>query len=191
MPAIELEFKEGSKVPIYIENLNKHDNDLFEKQIRESGDAQDRKTNVKADMTEWLLTKYESFRSLGVDVVVNHLPHLNRLPVDGSTFDWVIMALWGNIYNKGDYTVPHEHMPSPYSFTYYVKVPDGSAPLIFDDLGETWYPKEGDLVLFPGYVKHSVPEHTIDEDRISIAGNLTTAWDIKGGKYIYNASDIV
>ena len=64
MPAIELEFKEGSKVPIYIENLNKHDNDLFEKQIRESGDAQDRKTNVKADMTEWLLTKYESFRSL-------------------------------------------------------------------------------------------------------------------------------
>ena len=190
MPAIELEFKEGSKVPIYIENLNKHDNDLFEKQIRESGDAQDRKTNVKADMTEWLLTKYESFRSLGVDVVVNHLPHLNRLPVDGSTFDWVIMALWGNIYNKGDYTVPHEHMPSPYSFTYYVKVPDGSAPLIFDDLGETWYPKEGDLVLFPGYVKHSVPEHTIDENRISIAGNLTTAWDIRG-QYVYNASDIV
>ena len=81
-------------------------------------------------------------------------------------------------------------MPSPFSFTYYVKVPEGSAPLIFDDLGEIWHPKEGDLVLFPGHLTHSVPEHTIDENRISIAGNLTTAWDIRG-KYIYNASDIV
>ena len=64
MPAIELEFKEGSKVPIYIENLHRHDNELFEKQIRELGDAQHRKSNVKADMTEWLLTKYESFIGL-------------------------------------------------------------------------------------------------------------------------------
>ena len=50
--------------------------------------------------------------------------------------------------------------------------------------------KEGDLILFPGHIKHSVPEHTIDENRISIAGNLTTAWDIRG-QYVYNASDIV
>ena len=190
MPAIELEFKEGSKVPIYIENLHRHDNELFEKQIRELGDAQHRKSNVKADMTEWLLTEYESFRGLGIDIVVNHLPNLNRPTIDGSVFDWVIMALWGNVYHKGDYTDSHDHMPAPYSFTYYVKAPDGSAPLIFDDLGETWYPKEGDLVLFPGYVKHSVPKHTIDENRISIAGNITTAWDIRG-QYVYNASDIV
>ena len=190
MPAIELEFKEGSKVPIYIENLHRHDNELFEKQIRELGDAQHRKSNVKADMTEWLLTEYESFRGLGIDIVVNHLPNLNRPTIDGSVFDWVIMALWGNVYHKGDYTDSHDHMPAAYSFTYYVKVPDGSAPLIFDDLGETWAPRVGDLVLFPGYVKHSVPKHTIDENRISIAGNITTAWDIRG-QYVYNASDIV
>ena len=190
MPAIELEFKEGSKVPIYIENLAGHDNDLFEKQIRECGDVQHRKSNVKAEMTHWLLTKYESFRSLGIDIVVNHLPYLMRPTVDGSIFDWVIIALWGNIYHKGDYTVSHDHMPSPFSFTYYVKVPEGSAPLIFDDLGEIWHPKEGDLVLFPGHIKHSVPEHTIDKNRISIAGNLTTAWDIRG-EYVYNVSDIV
>ena len=89
MPAIELEFKEGSKVPIYIENLHRHDNELFEKQIRKLGDVQHRKSNVKADMTEWLLTKYENFRNLGVDIVVNHLPHLNRPPIDGSVFDWI------------------------------------------------------------------------------------------------------
>ena len=190
MPIVELQYKPESSVPIYIENLHRHDNDLFEKQIRESGDAQDKKTNVKAEMTQWLLTEYESFRNLGVDIVVNHLPHLTRPTIEGSTFDWIIIALWGNIYHKGDYTDSHDHMPGVYSFTYYVKVPDGSAPFIFDDLGETWEPKEGDLVLFPSHLNHSVPEHTIDEDRISIAGNLTTAWDIKG-KYVYNATDIV
>ena len=190
MPTIQLLYKPGAIVPIYVENLDKHDNDLFEKQIRESGDAHDKKTNVKAEMTEWLLTEYESFRNLGVDIVVNHLPHLSGPTIDGSLFDWIIISLWGNIYHKGDYTVSHDHMPSVFSFTYYVRVPEGSAPLILDDLGETWYPKEGDLVLFPSHLNHSVPEHTIDENRISIAGNLTTAWDIRG-QYVYNASDIV
>ena len=190
MPTVYLEYKKGTIVPVYICNLDKHDNDLYEKQIRECGDVQSKKTNVKAEMTDWLLTEYESFRNLGIDIVVNHLPHLSKPTVDGSVFDWIITALWGNIYHKGDYTDPHDHMPAAYSFTYYVKVPEGSAPLILDDLGEIWTPKEGDLVLFPAHLKHSVPKHTIDEDRISIAGNLTTAWDIKG-KYIYNASDIV
>ena len=190
MPTIELEYKPKVSMSIYIENLYGYDNDLFEKQIRESGDAQDKKTNVKAEMTKWLLTEYESFRNLGVDVVVNHLPYLNRPAIDGSVFDWVITALWGNIYHKGDYTASHDHLPGVYSFVYYVKAPEGSAPLIFEDLGEVWYPKEGDLVLFPAHLKHSEPEHTIDEDRLSIVGNLTTAHDIRG-KYVYNASDII
>ena len=190
MPTTRLEYKPGITVPIYAASLDNHDNDLFEKQIRECGDVQHRKSNVKADMTDWVLTENESFRNLGIDIIVNHLPHLNKPTIDGSTFDWIIIALWGNVYHKGDYTDSHDHIPAPYSFTYYVKVPDGSAPFIFDDLGETWEPKEGDLLLFPGHLKHSVPEHTIDENRISIAGNLTTAWDIRG-KYVYNASDIV
>ena len=78
MPTVYLEYKKGTIVPVYICNLDKHDNDLFEKQIRECGDVQSKKTNVKADMTEWLLTEYESFRNLGIDIVVNHLPHLNK-----------------------------------------------------------------------------------------------------------------
>jgi hypothetical protein len=141
-------------------------------------------------MTKWLLTEYESFRNLGVDVIANHLPYLNKPAIDGSVFDWVATALWGNIYHKGDYTALHDHLPAVYVFVYYARAPEGSAPLILDDLGETWYPKEGDLVIFPGHLKHSVPEHTIDEDRISIVGNLTTAPTIKG-KYVYNAKNII
>jgi len=190
MPTIELEYKPKVTMPIYIETLEGYDNDLFEKQIRECGDVQDKKTNVKAEMTKWLLTEYESFRNLGVDVIANHLPYLNKPAIDGSVFDWVATALWGNIYHKGDYTALHDHLPAVYVFVYYARAPEGSAPLILDDLGETWYPKEGDLVIFPGHLKHSVPEHTIDEDRISIVGNLTTAPTIKG-KYVYNAKNII
>ena len=91
MPTTRLEYKPGITVPIYVASLDNHDNNLFEKQIRECGDVQHRKSNVKAEMTHWLLTKYESFRSLGIDVVVNHLPYLMRPTVDGSIFDWVII----------------------------------------------------------------------------------------------------
>ena len=41
-------------------------------------------------MTEWLLTEYESFRNLGIDIVVNHLPNLSKPTVDGSVFDRIV-----------------------------------------------------------------------------------------------------
>ena len=50
MPTVHLKYKKGATVPVYIGNLDRHDNDLFEKQIRESGDVQSKKTNVKAEM---------------------------------------------------------------------------------------------------------------------------------------------
>ena len=33
-------------------------------------------------------------------------------------------------------------------------------------------PKKNTMVMFPGWVKHSVPKHQCDHERIIIAGNL-------------------
>jgi len=55
-----------------------------------------------------------------------------------------------------------------------VNCPEGSAPLNFDKAEKPLrvMPKTGMMVMFPGWVNHSVPAH-IGDDRIVIAGNLT------------------
>ena len=72
----------------------------------------------------------------------------------------------------------HNHWPHLWSFVYYVNCPVGSAPLLFDRCIhpakgiERVAPKTGLMVMFPGWVHHSVPPHT-GEERIIVAGNLT------------------
>jgi len=34
------------------------------------------------------------------------------------------------------------------------------------------YPKTNDMVLFPGIIRHSVPFHESDEERIIVSGNI-------------------
>ena len=177
------------KVAVYKAKLE-YDNNLFVEQIKESGiDVLRGKTNVKAGMTKWLLTEYSSFRDLSIDVVVNHLSQLSEHTVDGSDISWVVHSIWGNIFTKGNHAVAHNHMPGIFSFVYYVKMPEGSSQLVFNDLSSQVHLEEGDLIIFPAHLHHSVPEHIIEEERVTIAGNITTAWPIVG-EYVYEAKDI-
>jgi hypothetical protein len=57
-------------------------------------------------------------------------------------------------------------------FVYYLQVPENSPPLEFDDIGFKFYPEEGDLVIFPGWMNHSVTEYKGEGERIVLAGNL-------------------
>jgi hypothetical protein len=67
----------------------------------------------------------------------------------------------------------------------YVKVPEGdSGTLQFASPYEFNYsyphkPKEGELVLFPTYVGHSVTPNYSQEDRISLAFNAQIIWDVE------------
>ena len=82
---------------------------------------------------------------------------------------------WGVLYNKNDFAVAHAHWPNIWSWGYYVKVPQGSSPLVFPEGKEGNYyvfPQVGDLVIFPAWIKHEVPPSTIDEDRMLVGGNL-------------------
>jgi len=169
---LQLSYTKSALTSIYVTSLDGYDNEIFANQILEIGDKQNRLTNVKADMTEWLLTDYESFRSLGIDIVVNHLPHLYMPPIDGSGFDWIITSLWGVSYKKGDHTIFHDHSPSTFSFCYYVRTSKESSPLIFSDIDYELLPKENDLIIFPSHLKHGVPLQISDSERIVISGNL-------------------
>ena len=102
------------------------------------------------------------------DIIDNHIVFLSgELDVE-----WQIVSIWGATYRKGDYSLYHSHMPSTFSFCYYPKVGKNPAPLVFSDLDYEVIPEENQLVLFPAYLKHGVPSHRNDEDRIVIAGNI-------------------
>ncbi len=81
-----------------------------------------------------------------------------------------IRECWGIIYNKGEGVILHNHFPYPLSFVYYVKVPEGSSPLILNNQ-ELFLP-EGRVVFFLGHLFHGILPNECD-GRCIIAGNIS------------------
>jgi hypothetical protein len=169
---LNLQYNRSAFSTIYIEKIEGHDNDLLAKQILARGDKQEKKTNVKADMTEWRVNESEWY-NLCRDIIDNHIIFLSG-EIDVT---WKIASLWGANYRKGDYTVYHSHMPCSISFCYYPKADKDSAPLVFSELDYELYPEEGQLVIFPSHLKHGVPSQREDVVRMVIAGNIVAEYD--------------
>ena len=102
---------------------------------------------------------------------------------------------WININKKNNYNKMHIHPSSILSGTYYAATPPQSGGIIFHNRPETSYilaeltrlgakntrftttdqacePKAGGVLVFPGWLQHSVEENRSEEDRISISFNL-------------------
>lgn len=164
---LELSYTKSALTSIYVTSLKGYDNDAFAKKVLEIGDQQNRSTNVKADMTEWQ-SFFPDWKELSRDIVSNHLIEL----VGNIEATWIVHSLWGVNYRKGDYTIFHDHSPSTFSFCYYVKVDKGSSPLVFSDIDYKYFPEESNLIIFPSHLKHGVPSHLSDGERIVISGNI-------------------
>ena len=148
-------------------------NPLLEIAIRKRGDQQGKRSNVKADMTEWDMRKEEGgehFETLceWIRKVVIRDSQKTFIPVAKPH----ISCVWGNLYKKGHHAEEHRHLPSTWSFVYFVNVSPGCSPLIFPDAKYSLDPSDGLLVLFPSWVKHFVPSQTSNYERVSIAGDI-------------------
>ena len=140
-------------------------NDLI-KTIKKGGDTQTLKTNVKADMTNWFMQrKYPIFNSVG-DIAIKFVQEAFPYEIQLELYD-----IWGVVYKRGNFTRIHDHWPHLWSFSYYVKS-DGTTPIIFPEGRHYFYPKTNDMILFPGILRHSVPIHESDEERIVVSGNI-------------------
>jgi uncharacterized protein (TIGR02466 family) len=107
-----------------------------------------------------------------------------------------IANYWININKKNQYNKMHIHSSSILSGVYYAATPPQSGCIIFHNRPETSFildelvhvgakvtkftattqafqPKAGAVLIFPGWLQHSVEENRSEEDRISIAFNLT------------------
>jgi uncharacterized protein (TIGR02466 family) len=101
-------------------------------------------------------------------------------------------SLWVNIMPEGGSHTSHIHPNSVLSGTYYVRVPKGSGPIVFEDprlammmaappkrprlprqlqshISEL--PEEGTVLLWESWLRHEVPLNRAEGDRISVSFN--------------------
>lgn len=141
----------------------------IEEIIRKTGDKQGRNTNVKALMTNWVMYEHAPFKIV-CDTVEDIIQtfYKERSNLELQTF---MTTCWGAIYEKGDYSELHHHIPALYSWVYYVNVEEGASPLHFPWFpGHTYHPKSGYGIIFPGWLTHEVPP--TDSERIIVVGNV-------------------
>lgn len=101
---------------------------------------------------------------------------------------------WINISNKSDGQEIHNHTVAYLSGVFYLKTLSRGGRIFFynPNLGATLFPRnardknvnsyhweftpvEGQLILFPGYLNHSVETNKTEEERVSIAFNVNVA----------------
>lgn len=123
--------------------------------IIKTGDKQNKKTAVKALMTDWNMREYDAFDNLAKFI---------ETKVSGEVFD-----IWGALYKKNQYTESHSHKNVTNTFVYFIDVCEECAPLFIDD--KKIIPENGKLVIFKDEV-HYTSKHKCDHDRIIIAGNI-------------------
>ena len=179
------------KFPVVQKNYSNKDlQHRLAQTCRNIGDVQKSSTNVQASMTGWYMHETDSdfmeVCRMAMDFAYENSP---RQGVPFMPYD-----CWGAIYSKGNYTKTHEHWPQIWSWVYNVECCEKCSPLVFNDVPQGAhyvYPKSGNMILFPGWIRHSVPEHQCDHDRIILAGNLgMNPWQLILGMENRNASGI-
>jgi uncharacterized protein (TIGR02466 family) len=106
-----------------------------------------------------------------------------------------LRMMWANIYPPGSYIDSHDHCPMPISGSFYVKKTANSSNIIFEHpleiilkhqpiagvrdrqkyfqfVEQEVVVEQGDLVLFPSYLRHKTRPFNDTEDRIIIGGIL-------------------
>jgi uncharacterized protein (TIGR02466 family) len=107
-------------------------------------------------------------------------------------------SLWVNVMPEGGHHTGHIHTNAVISGTYYVKVPEGAGPIVYEDprlpmlmaapprkakapremkthVSET--PKAGTVLLWESWLRHEVPLNRAEGERISVSFNY-----VIGGK---------
>ena len=107
--------------------------------------------------------------------------------------EYVLSAIWINYQKKGEYNPPHDH-DGKLSFVTYLQIPDelkkeheeykgkscgpGGIQFVYGDgprecvTYQSFFPEEGDIFIFPAWLKHWVCPYTSDCVRISVSGNV-------------------
>ena len=88
----------------------------------------------------------------------------------GGIINYQITSAWSGLYEEGQIAKPHHHIPSYFSFCYYMKAEAPYTPMVFDDVNVSIDAVTDRIIFFPSWVSHSVPP--VKAERVFISGNM-------------------
>ena len=169
------------KYPVKVKQITELSmaNPELERDIREAGDFLGGRTAAKCLMTRWdMHTVYESFVLVAEKAmeIANACPLATKTDTEGNKLKIPLYLndTWGLVYTTGQSAKVHNHWPSLWSYTYCVSACENCSPLVFPNAKEplSVTPKTSQMIVFPAWIKHEVPAHKCEHDRIMLSGNL-------------------
>jgi len=156
----------------------KLNNPKMDKQIKKvidgQGDRQNHKSNVKAQMTEWIMTDQPGFKTLAE--IIKRMAIQGSLQRFNRKINPYISDMWGMKYKSNDHTIAHDHWPALWSFAYYLNAPKEAPGLFFPEMGEQGGERRlepGLLVMFQGNIKHAVRQVKFRGYRYVVSANVS------------------
>ena len=105
---------------------------------------------------------------------------------------------WVTVQTQCSCHLEHDHFGAGLSGVYYVRMPQHSGGIAIHDPRSNWhediilYPKEGEFIMFPSWLRHNVlpTNGPPDDPRISIAWNTYGSWEQTNNNQILNSFKI-
>lgn len=121
------------------------------------------RTNVKGKMTHW-----DFFKSVPQfnEILLNMGEIFSAFPFKALT----LVQAWGNILEKGDQVVIHNHRYNHISAILYLT--EKGPGTYFPQFNKTVFEKIGKFVFFSGEANHSVAKSNVKQKRYTIACNF-------------------
>ena len=185
-PVFKYKFKKfesyNNDLADYIYNLQKEDKDGLTKSNRGGWHSKNFKLNDKSSVQFRFALELQKYI---LDVFQKYGWKTEQKNIQ-------IKEMWAIINKKDDFNVIHTHPNAYLSAAYYVKAPKECGNFQIENLNiarRHYYPiianknefnsqvvgievKEGDLLIFPGYLPHKVAKNKSSEDRIVISFNV-------------------
>lgn len=142
--------------------------------------------HTKEDLLDSDNSHIKQFHKLISEKIKEYYSHITDKDIGPNTK----LVSWGMIYNSGDFSKPHSHPLADLSSAYYCKVPkdlsDGEGEFVHTDPrpNSKWdinftdtssnqiKVKEGQGLIFPGWLDHYVTPHKSKDTRICISTNV-------------------
>ena len=177
------------KYPVKVKQIEGINNEQLERDIRDAGDHLGGRTAAKCLMTRWDMHMVcKDFWDVAEKAkeIAYACPLATKSDTNGNPLivPLYLSDTWGLIYTKGQSAKVHNHWPSLWSYTYCIFACENCSPLVFPNANEplSVTPKTSQIIVFPSWLKHEVPNHPCDHDRIMISGNLNNGLELDNDK---------
>ena len=143
--------------------------------------------NVKAIRTGWFSHRqYPVMNTISQIISQTFLTKIAEEEEYEIPKEFEVINSWLNIYKKGQFAAPHKHGRYIFSAVYFVRVPqDSGAKLCFHKREKSVFnskrpdqqdtlmvdAKEGTVMIFNGYLLHSVTPNASEKTRLTMAAN--------------------